>query len=197
MFQAQHTSSLGQRQRFTYGLDALLTRPDTDGTIMGRNESDDDLNEYGGYLQSETALSDMLDLVLALRYDYHKHVSKIPSYRLGPPLVFKPQVTQTLRLTYNRAFSTPTSNNLYPRPANGQRSLWTEPKFLAPLFGARPRRVQIDRWLDPRKLPQQLATASPSSGTRQANPYSARPLPQWPVCQPTSTCLWTTPCSPT
>lgn len=32
VFQAQHTSSLGQRQRFTYGLDALLTRPDTDGT---------------------------------------------------------------------------------------------------------------------------------------------------------------------
>ena len=47
VFQAQHTTRLGQRQRFTYGFDALMTRPDTDGTIMGGNEEDDDLNEFG------------------------------------------------------------------------------------------------------------------------------------------------------
>ena len=112
VFQAQHTTRLGQRQRFTYGFDALMTRPDTDGTIMGGNEEDDDLNEFGGYLQSETALSDPLDLVLALRYDYH---SRLADPELSPraALVFKPRETQTLRLTFNRAFSTPTSNNLY------------------------------------------------------------------------------------
>ncbi len=134
VFQAQHTSSLGQRQRFTYGLDALLTRPDTDGTIMGSNESDDDLNEYGSYLQSETALSDMLDLVLALRYDYH---SRLEDPELSPraALVFKPQVTQTLRLTYNRAFSTPTSNNLYLDLQTARDPFGLNPNF-SPLFSA-------------------------------------------------------------
>lgn len=134
VFQAQHTSSLGQRQRFTYGLDALLTRPDTDSTIMGRNESDDDLNEYGGYLQSETALSDMLDLVLALRYDYH---SRLEDPELSPraALVFKPQATQTLRLTYNRAFSTPTSNNLYLDLQTARDPFGLNPNF-SPLFAA-------------------------------------------------------------
>ena len=112
VFQAQHTSRLGQRIRLTYGLDALLTRPDTDGTITGKNEDDDALDEFGGYVQLEASLSPALDLVLAPRYDYH---SRLEDPQLSPraALVFKPRETQTLRLTYNRAFSTPTTNNLY------------------------------------------------------------------------------------
>ena len=134
MFQAQHTSSLGQRQRFTYGFDALMTRPDTDGTIMGGNEEEDDLNEFGGYVQSETALSDPLDLVLAVRYDYH---SRLADPELSPraALVFKPRETQTLRLTYNRAFSTPTSNNLYLDLQTARDSFGLSANF-TPLFSA-------------------------------------------------------------
>ena len=132
VFQAQHTSRLGRRQRFTYGFDALLTRPDTDGTIMGRNEGDDDLDEFGGYLQSETALADPLDLVLALRYDYH---SRLADPELSPraALVFKPRETQTLRLTFNRAFSTPTSNNLYLDIITQRDPFGLSPSFI-PLF---------------------------------------------------------------
>jgi len=111
-FQIQHTAQLGIRQSFTYGADLLLTRPDTEGTVNGGNEDDDQINEYGAYLQSETALSDMLDLVVALRYDDHNRIADGEiSPRAG--LVFKPSETQTLRLTYNRAFSTPSSLNLY------------------------------------------------------------------------------------
>ena len=112
VFQAQHTSRLGQRQRLTYGFDALLTRPDTDRTITGKNEDDDDLNEFGGYLQSETSLNPSLDMVLALRYDYHNRLED-PQFSPRAALVFKPRETQTLRLTYNRAFGTPSTNNLY------------------------------------------------------------------------------------
>lgn len=112
VFQAQHASKLGTRQRFTYGLDALLTRPDTEESVMGRNEDDDDLNEFGVYLQSETSLSAMVDLVLALRYDYHSRLAD-PEFSPRAALVIKPKPTQTWRLTYNRAFTTPTSNNLY------------------------------------------------------------------------------------
>ncbi len=112
VFQVQHSATIGARQHFTYGVDALLTRPDTDGTINGNNENDDDINEYGAYLQSETGLTDKLDLVLALRYDEHNRVKDAEiSPRAG--LVYKARDTQTLRLTYNRAFSTPSNNNLY------------------------------------------------------------------------------------
>ena len=111
-FQLQHSAALGVRQRFTYGVDVLLTRPDTEGTINGGNEEYDQIDEFGAYLQSETALSEMLDLVVALRYDDH---NRIPEAEISPRfgLVFKPEETQTLRLTYNRAFATPSSNNLY------------------------------------------------------------------------------------
>ena len=112
VFQLQHSYALGGGQRFTYGIDALLTRPDTEGTITGRNEDEDGTDEYGAYLQSETDLGEQLDLVLALRYDQHNRLDDgVLSPRAG--LVFKPRQTQTLRLTYNRAFDTPSTNNLY------------------------------------------------------------------------------------
>ena len=111
-FQLQHSVVLGVRQRFTYGADVLLTRPDTEGTITGGNEDYDQTNEFGAYVQSETALSEMLDVVVALRYDDH---NRIPEGEISPRvgLVFKPKETQILRLTYNHAFATPSSNNLY------------------------------------------------------------------------------------
>ncbi len=111
-FQLQHSSVLGVRQRFTYGVDVLLTRPDTEGTINGGNEDYDLTNEFGAYVQSETALSEMLDLVVALRYDDHNRIADAEiSPRAG--LVFKPRETQILRLTYNHAFATPSISNLY------------------------------------------------------------------------------------
>jgi outer membrane receptor for ferrienterochelin and colicins len=110
--QVQHSAQLGPRQRFIYGADVLLTRPDTEGTITGNNENDDDIDEYGAYLQSTTQLTDQLEAVLALRYDDH---NRLADAEISPraALVFKPRESQTLRLTYNRAFSTPTTNNLY------------------------------------------------------------------------------------
>ena len=112
VFQIQHGTSFTDRLRLTYGLDALLTRPDTDGTITGQNEDDDDIDEIGAYVQGEADLTDMLDLVLALRIDDHNRVEDaVWSPRVA--LVAKPDDNQTLRLTYNRAFSTPTTNNLY------------------------------------------------------------------------------------
>ena len=135
VFQTQHTSNLGARQRFTYGLDALMTRPVTDGTIMGKNEDDDDLNEFGLYLQSETALGRLLDLVLALRYDYHSRLAD-PEFSPRAALVFKPKPTQTWRLTYNRAFSTPTSINLY-LDLQATRDPFGFSEIFTPMFSAR------------------------------------------------------------
>ncbi|MCE2450628.1 MAG: TonB-dependent receptor [Candidatus Latescibacteria bacterium] len=135
-FQLQHSAALGSRQRFTYGVDVLLTRPDTEGTINGGNEDEDSIDEFGVYMQSETALSEVLDLVVALRYDDH---NRIPEGEISPRagLVFKPKETQILRLTYNRAFATPSSNNLYLDVRSSQDPFGIGAAF-APVLGFAP-----------------------------------------------------------
>ncbi|HEY7471267.1 MAG TPA: TonB-dependent receptor [Gemmatimonadota bacterium] len=110
--QGQHALEFGTRERLTYGVDWQHTVPRTEGTITGRNEDDDTINELGGYLHSETNLTEQLELVAAARLDWHNRLEDLVfSPRAG--VVFRPTETQHLRLTYNRAFSTPTTNNLF------------------------------------------------------------------------------------
>ena len=110
--QFQYGLDLGSSQSFTYGIDWQSTDPRTGGTINGANEDDDDISEIGGYIHSETSLGDKLDLVTAIRVDNHSRLSDL---NISPraALVFKPAESQNFRLTYNRAFATPTTNNLF------------------------------------------------------------------------------------
>ncbi len=110
--QLQHGFDLGERQSFTYGLDLVRTNPRTDGTVLGGNEDDDQSTELGAYLHSETALASAVDLVAALRVDDH---SRLTTTTVSPrmALVFTPAEGQNIRFTYNRAFSTPSTNNLF------------------------------------------------------------------------------------
>ena len=110
--QLQHGLSLGSRERLTYGVDALLTRPDTEGSITGANEDNDNTNEIGLYVQSETELTDQLRFVAAARMDYHSHLEN-PVISPRAAMVFKPTPDHNVRATYNRAYSTPTTNNLF------------------------------------------------------------------------------------
>lgn len=104
--QLQHGLDLGTRQSFLYGADYVLTNPRTGGTINGRNEADDDVREAGGYLHSVTRLAPGFEVVSAVRVDHH---DRLDEYFVSPraALVFKPAETQQVRLTYNRAFTTP------------------------------------------------------------------------------------------
>jgi outer membrane receptor for ferrienterochelin and colicins len=110
--QVQHGIDFGARQGFIYGVDYQKTDPRTDGTINGRNENIDEITEVGGYLQSETTFSEMLRLVIAGRIDTH---SELEDAVFSPraALAFTPIAGQTFRATYNRAFNTPTTNNLF------------------------------------------------------------------------------------
>ena len=108
VMQLQHNLGLGARQQFTYGVDALLTRPNTGNTTHGRFEDDDSLDEYGLYLQSETNLNDQVSVMLAGRLDEHSKFED-PVFSPRAALVIKPSTESTLRLTYNRAFGTPSS----------------------------------------------------------------------------------------
>ncbi len=109
--QLQYGINLGTRQRFILGYDYINTMPKTEGTINGRNEHSDDITENGGYLHSVTDISRMFQLTAAARVDKHSRLED-PVFSPRVALVFKPIENQNFRLTYNRAFSTPTTLNL-------------------------------------------------------------------------------------
>lgn len=110
--QIQQGWNLGARQRFLFGGDYIHTMPKTEGTINGRNDGDDEITEIGGYAHSVTQLAQKFELTTAARVDKHSRLeSAVFSPRVA--LVFKPIENQSLRLTYNRAFSTPSTNNLF------------------------------------------------------------------------------------
>jgi iron complex outermembrane receptor protein len=110
--QGQYGFDLGTRSTIVVGTDYVRTVPRTDGTINGRNEQDDDITEAGGYVHTVTRLTDQIEFVAALRVDDH---SRLEDLNVSPrgALVFKPTETQNIRVTYNRAFATPTTNNLF------------------------------------------------------------------------------------
>ncbi len=110
--QLQHGSDFNENHGLIYGFDFLHTVPQSDGTINGRHEDDDTIDEVGGYVQYEGALSPMWDLVLAARVDKH---SRLDDAVFSPraALVYKPNEANSFRLTFNRAFTTPTTLNFF------------------------------------------------------------------------------------
>ena len=112
VLQAQHSLSVADRGRITYGVDGLFTRPNTDGTITGSNETRDDIDEFGAYVQGEINLNEQVTLLGAARLDDHNHVDERVFSPRGA-VVVKPDPLQTFRLTYNRAFSTPSTSNFF------------------------------------------------------------------------------------
>lgn len=110
--QLMHRYALNPRLHLTYGLDILLTRPHTGGTVNGRNERSDNIDEFGVHVQSKTDLSDKLQLVLAMRIDHHNRLEK-SVWSPRSALIYRPTPSQSLHFTYNRAYSTPTSNHLF------------------------------------------------------------------------------------
>ena len=116
--QIQHGFDVADgRQDFTYGFDYYATRPKSQGSIYGTYETDPmlggvDMNEWGLYLQSKTALTPKIDFIVAGRMDDH---SVLPEKVFSPraALVFKPNEDNGIRLSYNRAFSTPSALNYF------------------------------------------------------------------------------------
>lgn len=109
--QAQQGFSLGDT-KFTAGVDYIATTPQTEGTIMGRNENDDKINEMGGYLQITHPISEKVDFLGAVRGDKN---SRIEGSQFSPraAFLFKATPTQNFRLTYNRAFNSPASFSFF------------------------------------------------------------------------------------
>jgi outer membrane receptor for ferrienterochelin and colicins len=116
--QVQHGLNVGGRAAFTYGADFIRTMPESRGTIYGQFEDDANMTEMGGYVQGRFNVMPRLDLVAAGRVDTH---SELESAVFSPraALVFRAAEQQTVRLSYNRAFSTPTAINLFLDKSGG------------------------------------------------------------------------------
>ncbi len=110
--QFQYGFDLGDWLDMTYGVDWNGIQPRTGGTINGSNEDDDNITEIGAYVQTETALGKYFDLVAAVRVDDHSRLTD-PNISPRAALVFKPTEDHNFRATFNRAFATPTTNNLF------------------------------------------------------------------------------------
>lgn len=108
-YQIQHATEIGDLS-LTYGADAYLTRPKTLGTINGNNEYLDNIDEKGVYVQGKYAFTKKLDLIAAFRYDNHNFVE---GTQMSPraALVYKINPRNTLRLSYNKAFDSPSALN--------------------------------------------------------------------------------------
>lgn len=118
VFSIQHNSRPVQDLNLVYGIDVLLTRPNTEGTINGRFEDADNVNQAGVYVQGEYKAGDAWKFVAATRVDYH---DPLEEFQVSPraAIVYKPAPKHTIRGTYNRAFSTPTTLNIALDLANG------------------------------------------------------------------------------
>ncbi|MDE2835756.1 MAG: TonB-dependent receptor [Bacteroidota bacterium] len=110
--QAQYDLGLGSRQQLILGMDLEMLRPDSRGTVLGRNEDRDNIDEYGAYLQSTTNVAQWLDVTLAMRGDYNTVAEKL-QWSPRAALVLKPNPGHSLRLTFNRSFSTPSPTTYY------------------------------------------------------------------------------------
>ena len=126
--QLQYQSRIGSAHRLIYGVDYLGTNPASEGTINGKFEDDDQTTEVGGYLQWEWALSPKFDLTGAFRYDYNSNLAD-PVFSPRAALVFKPDASNSFRLTFNRAFSTPTSTNQFLDISGGPIPITGTPFF--------------------------------------------------------------------
>lgn len=110
--QLQHGFDINPRHALTYGVDFLYTNPQSVGTINGRHEDDDNVTEIGGYVQYDGRFTEKWNLVAAARVDDHSRLEN-PVFSPRAALVFKPTPSRSIRASYNRAFSTPNTLNLF------------------------------------------------------------------------------------
>lgn len=75
--QMQYWSPIRKRGKVTYGIDGIFTRPNTEYTLHGRFEDQDNINEFGTYFQGDYEVLPRLTMLVASRIDYHNIINKV------------------------------------------------------------------------------------------------------------------------
>ncbi|MDB5227488.1 MAG: TonB-dependent receptor [Bacteroidota bacterium] len=118
-FQVQHSYDIKRRVFLVYGFDAFFTRPETKGTLNGKFEDKDNIDEYGVYLQGEYKLHPRFSAIIATRLDYNTAVKKV-LFSPKVAVVYKPGTGHNIRFTFNRAFKNPASAAYYVDVVQGR-----------------------------------------------------------------------------
>ena len=94
------------------GGEADLTRPETQGGILGRFDKVANLNEIGVFAQTTAQIAEPIKFVAAGRADFNNAIGRV---QLSPrtALVYSAPQDHTLRLTFNRSFFTPNANTAF------------------------------------------------------------------------------------
>ncbi len=117
--QVQHSHGFKKRVNLIYGFDAFFTRPNTEGTLNGKYEDKDAIDEYGVYLQGDYKLHPRFSVIVATRLDYNTAVKKL-LFSPKVAIVYKPGTGHNLRFTFNRAFKNPASAAYYVDVKQGE-----------------------------------------------------------------------------
>ncbi len=120
---------LTQKLDLTLGAEAQWGRSVTEGTVHGRYEDEDDFDIYSLYTQADYKLAEPLQIVLAGRLDRFQALTTT-SFSPRAALIYKPTPTNTFRLSYNRAVSSPQALFLFSDIPFG-----SSPAFDIPLIG--------------------------------------------------------------
>ena len=123
---------------FTVGFDYRTNQQDSENTIWGRNELNDDYQISGLYLQGTLELGSKLDLTFAGRYDNYGFLDDT-SFAPRVALVYKPSPKHTFRASYNQAAFIPSALEMFidfpvNSPAPGIFDIWLSGQANAQTF---------------------------------------------------------------
>lgn len=97
---------------FTVGADFRDVMSDSQNTLYGRNDANDDYVLAGGYLQGTSKLSDKLELTYAARMDKFTLFDEL-AFSPRVALVYKLNENNSIRASYNSSASIPTALQSY------------------------------------------------------------------------------------
>ena len=135
---------------FTVGFDYRTNQQDSENTIWGRNELNDDYQISGLYLQGTLELGSKLDLTFAGRYDNYGFLDDT-SFAPRVALVYKPSPKHTFRASYNQAAFIPSALEMFidfpvNSPAPGLFDIWLSGQANAQTFADASIDMTIPGW---------------------------------------------------
>jgi len=159
---------------WTVGWDYRDTMSDSEYTLFGRNDDDDQYTINGIYGQGTLKFSDKVDFVVAGRYDQMNFIS-VGEFAPRAALVYKPSDKTTWRLSYNKALSGPSALQQYiDFPVNvvapGILDVWLHGQSKSHTFG---------NTIDLAAVPFDIPISAASQGLPLAIPYGAVASASW------------------
>ena len=125
-FEASNLQTVGKRHVFSYGGNLRFNSPD-----LSIAPNADNRTEFGAYGQDEIFLSEMFRWVVGGRLDFFDYIDNVV-FSPRTTFMIKPHATQTIRVSYNRAYRAPSVIN------NHIDLIISEPLDLRPINPALP-----------------------------------------------------------